>query len=72
MAMAKNYHTNGTGRLKHVAGMDSPADIQTKPAVGEPFFRHRASLLGHAAYAPQPASGDPELATPKPIVLPPR
>ena len=72
LAMAKNYHTNGTGRFKHVAGMDNPADIQTKSVVGEPFFRHRASLLGHAAYAPQPASGDPELATPKPIVLPPR
>ena len=70
--MAKNYHTNGTERFKHVAGMDNPADIQTKSVVGEPFFRHRASLLGHTAYAPQPASGHPKPATPKPIVLPPR
>ena len=49
--MAKNYHTNWTGRFKHVAGMDNPADILTKPVVGEPFFRHRASKTYRAAAA---------------------
>ena len=64
LAMAKNYHTNGTGQFKHTVGIDNTADVQTKSVLGEQFFRHRASLLGHAPYQPPPDAGAAEPAAP--------
>lgn len=47
MYRARHMDERGLVKVQHKAGADNPADILTKPLVGEVFIKHAITTLGH-------------------------